>query len=307
MRPGPKQIVGNRYGRWTVISVDSESTSHMTKYMCICDCGKTGSVFGTTLTKGQSKSCGCYRRDAAIEKTYINLIGERFNRLTVLSEVRENGMHVGWRCRCSCGNETTTRRHDLINGLIKSCGCYKNELVSKRLLKNLKGMVFGRLTVLNNAGLDKWGRYNWKCLCECGEESIVSGRSLLSGKTKSCGCLRREMLCFKSGEKSASWKGGVTPENNRIRKSLKGMNWKNAIFERDDYTCRICNKRGGILHAHHIYKFSDFEELRFLFWNGLTLCPECHDVVFNCEHEYVEYFMNMNIDDSYNMEFLGYG
>lgn len=37
----------------------------------------------------------------------------------------------------------------------------------------------------------KDGRLFWKCICDCGSIVTVSGKSLRSGKTKSCGCIRR--------------------------------------------------------------------------------------------------------------------
>jgi hypothetical protein len=33
----------------------------------------------------------------------------------------------------------------------------------------------------------------WRCACECGAEHIVRERHLVSGRTRSCGCLRREL------------------------------------------------------------------------------------------------------------------
>lgn len=53
--------------------------------------------------------------------------------------------------------------------------------------ENLIGKRFGRLVVLEYAGEKKW-----KCQCDCGGTTIVSGTALNSGSTKSCGCLRIE-------------------------------------------------------------------------------------------------------------------
>jgi hypothetical protein len=52
---------------------------------------------------------------------------------------------------------------------------------------------FGRLTVIEQAGSDKWGFALWMCKCDCGVIIIVNGGSLRSGCTKSCGCLQREI------------------------------------------------------------------------------------------------------------------
>lgn len=72
------------------------------------------------------------------------------------------------------------------------------------------------------------------------------------------------------------WKGGITPINSAIRHSIEYKLWRTAVFERDNYTCVWCNKRGGVLNADHIKPFARFPELRFAIDNGRTLCVPCH-------------------------------
>lgn len=91
----------------------------------------------------------------------------------------------------------------------------------------------------------------------------------LSKKDRNAKCLRR-------GELSGNWKGGITPLNQQIRGSLEYKFWRKAVFERDDYTCIWCGKRGGRLEADHIKPFALYPELRFAIDNGRTLCFECH-------------------------------
>ena len=54
---------------------------------------------------------------------------------------------------------------------------------------NLMNKRFGRLVVLKKSDI---GKYKWLCLCDCGNEIIVTTSSLRSGNTKSCGCLHKE-------------------------------------------------------------------------------------------------------------------
>lgn len=57
---------------------------------------------------------------------------------------------------------------------------------------DLTGMRFGRLVVISGGGSNKEGRALWVCNCDCGSEKLALGKTLLSGKTRSCGCLHRE-------------------------------------------------------------------------------------------------------------------
>lgn len=62
----------------------------------------------------------------------------------------------------------------------------------------MAGRVFGRLTVMAEAApyQPPTGKRQaqWLCACECGEETIVRGSLLRRGISKSCGCLRLEVL-----------------------------------------------------------------------------------------------------------------
>jgi len=54
----------------------------------------------------------------------IDLTGQKFGRLTVLSEVERNtGRHVMWICECECGTRTVASGDHLKSGNTKSCGC----------------------------------------------------------------------------------------------------------------------------------------------------------------------------------------
>lgn len=58
---------------------------------------------------------------------------------------------------------------------------------------DLTGKVIGRLTVLKEVGRNNNKKIVWNCICECGTLTKVVAGSLRSGKTKSCGCLIKEI------------------------------------------------------------------------------------------------------------------
>ncbi len=52
---------------------------------------------------------------------------------------------------------------------------------------DLTNEIYGKLRVLELSHIAKNGQQMWKCLCECGQETIVQQGHLRGGHTKSCG------------------------------------------------------------------------------------------------------------------------
>ena len=77
------------------------------------------------------------------------------------------------------------------------------------------------------------------------------------------------------GELHWNWKGGVTPLRKKLYFSEEYKLWRNAIFERDNYTCIWCGSTSN-LTTDHIKTWADYPELRFAIDNGRTLCLDCH-------------------------------
>lgn len=57
--------------------------------------------------------------------------------------------------------------------------------------RELVGQKFENLTVIKEYGRDKYKNVLWECLCDCGEKTIVTSGNLVTGHTKSCGCLQK--------------------------------------------------------------------------------------------------------------------
>ena len=73
-------------------------------------------------------------------------------------------------------------------------------------VKDHTGKQFGRLKVTNREGSDSRGRALWLCLCHCGNQTVVPGKDLSTGKIKSCGCLRRSLGGLSSHLLYDTWK-----------------------------------------------------------------------------------------------------
>lgn len=133
----------------------------------------------------------------------IDITGMKFNKLTVIRRYEFNNSQNKplWVCICDCENteEIIVTGSSLKNGGTKSCGCLKTQHIKslgKSSAKNLMSLKFGRLFVVKKVGSTKNRRVVWLCKCDCGNEIEIESSSLLSGATKSCGCLRREIISF---------------------------------------------------------------------------------------------------------------
>ena len=58
---------------------------------------------------------------------------------------------------------------------------------------DLTNKKFGKLLVVKELkSRGNKGQIKWECRCDCGNKHTVTGESLRSGKSKSCGCLKKE-------------------------------------------------------------------------------------------------------------------
>ena len=183
-------LTGQRFGKLTVIERKGESKCGHAAWLCRCDCGNQSVVIGRDLKRGCTTSCGCLKKA-------IDLTGQRFGRLTVIE--RRGSTTDGqatWLCQCDCGNQSVVAGGHLRKGQTTSCGCL-NKVI------DLTGQRFGRLTVIERAGLyvsrnRKQTHSTWLCVCDCGNSTIVRASQLKSGQTQSCGCLHRETFTGKT-------------------------------------------------------------------------------------------------------------
>lgn len=124
-------LVGKKYGRLTV-----KSFSHMegkrSYWKCECECGNHKTTAGGNLKSGGTRSCGCIKKGMVSNSGFVDLTGEKFNRLTVISFYGRIKKHKYWNCECECGTLTRVEGGGLKSGNTKSCGCLNKEVTLAR-------------------------------------------------------------------------------------------------------------------------------------------------------------------------------
>ncbi|MBU3186544.1 hypothetical protein [Clostridium estertheticum] len=142
---------------------------------------------------------------------FIDLTGKKFGCLTITKRYfKVNCKRTYWEYICECG-ETGNTRSDFLN---KDMECFHKE--------DLSGKYFGRWKVLEET--EKQGEHRaWICECQCSNKTVrsVLGINLKSGKTKSCGCLNKEITTThgKSGDRLYTIYNGMKARcNNKLNR-----------------------------------------------------------------------------------------
>jgi HNH endonuclease len=192
-----------------------------------------------------------------VEKRGFNLLENKYIDAKAKMEVKCKNGHV------------TIKSWDKIRsgrGCQKCAGNFKKsfndvkEIFEKegyKVLSNDYKGVFEKLNVVCDKGHNLW-------------------LSLDKFKNKKVRCA----ICYREnnrGENHPNWNSELTDEERLInRDTTENREWRKLVFEKDDFTCQRCNKKGGKINAHHIENYSTAIEKRFEISNGITFCEECH-------------------------------
>lgn len=144
-KPSKKNLIGQIFGKLTVIE-EVPSENHKSAYWkCQCSCGNVKNVSTSNLISGRVSSCGCYNKLRITEANLIDLTGKTFGKWTVLRRAEENSSNNSsrWICQCSCDKHTvkTIDSQTLRRGESLSCGCWhrsQGELKIAEILDELK-------------------------------------------------------------------------------------------------------------------------------------------------------------------------
>ena len=196
-----KDLTGQKFGKLVVIErVEKPDNINDKKayWICKCECGNiTKPIAGTSLTRGNTQSCGCLQKTTVRKvgtTTLKDLTGQSFGNWTVIERAENRGRRVCWLCQCTCGNIKVIQAHNLKRQLTNECQC-PEQLIGKK---------FSCWTVVER--VEKPSHIQGKgafylCKCECGNERIISGRALRANNFSDCECTKDL-----TGQKFGDWK-----------------------------------------------------------------------------------------------------
>lgn len=208
----------------------------------------------------------------------IDLTGQKFGKLTVITLAYTKNKKSYWLCKCDCGNETIVRSDTLKSGTTQSCGCYHKDCAREQGMKsfdNLTGKKFGRLLVIKRVSEIGEKPVLYECLCDCGNIHVSRASLLRDGTTKSCGCYNKELVI----------------KRNKDRIGIKIGRYKENKYEYFDTYVVGYDSNGKPYYVD----LDDFNKIKDYTWyvnsdNYVTCLNEniyMHNLILPCENGYM--------------------
>lgn len=135
-------VVGNKYGKLTVLDIIIDS--YPTKINCKCDCGNDHVCVQADVVNGHTQSCGCLQKERTSmsnTKDWTGYVADS-GVIFIKQSYMNNKEQWIWQCKCPfCGGLFYELPAKINNGHTTSCGCKRQsfgEYYIKTLLENMK-------------------------------------------------------------------------------------------------------------------------------------------------------------------------
>lgn len=268
------KLENKRFGKLLALNRIVNKNGKQNKYLCKCDCGNEVVIDTSQLNSGGRKSCGCAKSP--------DVVGIKFGKLLVVKFLKIKDKQRVFKCRCECGNIVNVKYCHLTKGNNRSCGCIK--------YPNLKGKKFSKLNVLKKGKKikrkDGSPEGTWLCKCECGNKTTVTTHYLITGHTRSCGCMARlnNSLPYQEAAKNhlySTYKQGA--KNRNIDFDIPRKEFI-ELTSKDCYYCNCKpNQRRGTTGRHGFngdYFYNGLDRIDnnmgYLNYNVLPCCGNCN-------------------------------
>lgn len=241
-----------------------------TKLTYIAQCGHENQISFSKFSSGAGQVCNKCSLSIRYEFDYVKEYFE--NNDCYLVETEYINVKTPMRYIATCGHEYIISFDTFKNAPGASKRCDKCQKIKKHTLVDIALLMKNNgCTLVSNEYVNKRPiRY----IAQCGHERKIIWSKFLIGLGRQC-----KKCAPPQGERHHNYNESLTDEERMKNRDLwEVIKWRNAVYERDRYTCQKCKvAKGGNLNAHHINGYNLDKENRFNIDNGITLCKDCHN------------------------------
>lgn len=248
------------------------NNSDKLKYVCIC--GNESEIRYADFRRGRRcVVCGINKVRAARTKYDVVFMQEYFSQRNC-TLLEDTYYHVDYPMRyiCECNSESMVSFSNFKAGKrCVACGTKKSADSGRQSLEQVRKIFKDAgCEMLSDVYKDSHSPLRYTCACK--NTAVTTLARFKSGSR--CQKCKRTRL---SGENSPHWNPELTDAEREYRRDVPGYReWRDSVYERDDYTCQSCGVRGEKINAHHLENYSENKALRLDVNNGITLCYPCH-------------------------------
>ncbi len=159
----------------------------------------------------------------------------------------------------------------------KCCALFRNTNKSEEHRRKISETIIKKGIVVGENNPNWRGGDRVLSCAECGHDFSFKRSVKREFCSRECAAKNRGRI--QSGENHPGWKGGIgAQKHEHKRMHTKAKEWRESIFEKDGYACVVCEKSKPRIHAHHIFGWAKFPELRYDIDNGMTMCVKHHQM-----------------------------
>lgn len=209
---------------------------------------------------------------ADVRKARKNLVGQKFNRLTVKSRCENNGKKVMYRCMCDCGKESVVWSNALLRGTTKSCGCLRSDAAKARgLPTGIHAPHYSHGYALKGEVHPLWNKWS-SIKARCYNENVSGYKNYGGRGIVMCQEWKESSAAFIEWCLGAGWAHGLqidridnnqgySPENCRFATPKQNSNNRRSNRLSGDKTIAQISRETGI----------EYSKLRYRLTNGFSL------------------------------------
>lgn len=208
---------------------------------------------------------------------YIDFLDKKFGNLTFCKfEYKDKWSNPWCLFLCNCGNKKILNLNSVKYGFTKSCGCILN--------KNHTNKRYGILIGIKYSKTKNHKKY-WIFKCDCGNYMEAQPYSVISGNTKSCGCLTKKYQTKERAFGETSCKRTYNMYKQSAKKRNIVFNLTFEYFKKlSQLNCYYCDSRPSNITKNYNnqgnYTYNGIDRVRnsigYIITNCVTCCKKCN-------------------------------